>query len=178
MKQTLTDRIESLPTWLLAVTSFVTLGISIAIALFTTTHILFISFGFLTAMIIYLLLEFDNQKLFFYFTLGVWIILFMLWMYAGFRSVFIWECLVGTNGLLLGSTERCQTGEIYLSLMAIPAIYQVGYWIKTHVKLQTFPRRVLHLGALGGIGVILSQILVYGASALALLLTVYGIVFR
>ena len=178
MKQTLIDRIESLPTWVLALVSVGSLGISVTIAWYTTIHILFVSFGLLTAMIIYLLLEFENQKFFLYLTIIAWIGAGTLWLYAGFRSVFIWECLVGTNGTLLGSGERCQTGEVYLSIMAIPAIYQTGYWIKTHVKLQSFPRKLLQLIAFGGLGIILSQVLVYGASAGALFITVYAIVFR
>lgn len=178
MKQTLTDRLESTPTWLLALISVGGFGISLGVAWYQMIQLLFIGFALLTAVIIYLLLDIEAKKLFKYFTGAIWISSLVLWVYLGLRSVFLWECLAGTNGQLLGSTERCQTGELYLSILTIPVIYQVAYWNQTHVKLQPLIRRILQVSAISAVGVILMQIVVYLTTGIALLTTVWTIVFN
>lgn len=177
MKQTLTDRIESAPTWLLTLIGFGGFGISLGIAWYQTIHLLFIGFAFLTAHIIYLLLDIKAQKFYQYFTFGVWGVALILWLYAGLRSIFLWECLVGTNGQLLGSIERCQTGELYVSVLTIPIIYQVAYWNKTHVQLQSKIRRIVQIGAVSAGGVLLMQIFIYMVTGIVLLFTLWAIVF-
>jgi hypothetical protein len=178
MKQTLTDRLESTPIWLLTLISLGGFGLSLTIAWYQPIHLLFIGFALLTAIIIYLLLDIEAKKFFKYFTLAIWIGSFICWVYLGLRSVFLWECLAGTDGQLLGSTKRCQTGELYLSILTIPVIYQIAYWNRTHVQLQPLIRRVLQVSALSAVGVLITQVMVYLASAIALFATVWSVVFN
>lgn len=178
MKKTFTEYLESIPTWGLGGISIVSILILWSISVYPQITLLFTVFSLLTSAILYVLIDIPSTKIFLWLTVATWAGALIVWGYAGVRSTFIWECFVGADGSLFGYQGRCQTGEIYLSILTIPVVFQTAYWNKKYILLQSELARILQISAISLPLLILMTITVYGVSLLSFAWTFYTVIIR